>query len=192
MKIMNNIIPSIIKNLFAKREWLGLAAIGLGLAFFMAINFNVSERKARDAQRKQDVRDMLNSLESYKERVGSYPVSLNGKIVGCDSGKLDEKGAMILRSCSWGMEKFNGQRLLVDPGNSFGIIYYYISDGRFFQLYAALEGREEAEYDLKIVARNLSCGKLVCNFGLGSSWTPLDKSLEEYENELDAKSLHSN
>lgn len=176
-----------VRDLFTKKEWLGIGAILFGLFFFMLLNFSVSERKARDAQRKQDVRDIANALESYKDKNGGYPLPLNGKIVGCDSGKKDERGIVILRACDWGLDAFNGARLLVDPGNSSGISYYYLSDGRFFQLYAALEGSEEAEYDKKIIARNLPCGKLICNFGLGSSHTPLDKSIQEYENILDAQ-----
>ena len=166
-----------------------MGIISLILAIFMFFNFGISQRKARDAQRKQDVRDITRVLEVYKEKAGSYPLSLNGKIVGCDSGRRDERGEIILRTCDWGVDAFDGRRLLVDPSNSFGIGYYYLSDGKFFQLYASLESRREAEYDVKIVARKLPCGKAVCNFGLGSSRTPLDKSISEYENELDAKSV---
>jgi len=39
----------------------------------------------------------------------------------------------------------------------------------------------------KIVKRNISCGVKVCNYGRSYSTTPLDKSLEEYENEIRAK-----
>jgi hypothetical protein len=40
------------------------------------------------------------------------------------------------------------------------------------------------EYDPKIVARGVSCGKVICNFGKASRGTPLDRSLEQFEKEL--------
>lgn len=182
-------------RMFTRREALGLGLILVVLSVVMALNFSVSERKARDAQRKQDVRDIANALEAYKNDLGSYPVSENGKIVGCDTGKKDNLGMPILRACNWGEDYLGNplkpdqtkylERIPVDPRNSDGYKYYYLTDGRFFQLYASLEGTDEAEYSPAVIARNIFCGVKVCNFGLASSHTPLDKSIEEYENELD-------
>lgn len=183
--------------IFTKKEFMGVGLILLTILGFMVFNFRVSERKARDVQRKQDVRDIVTALDSYRNDIGGYPASENGKIVACDSGKKDNLGKVVLRSCDWGMDSFVDvaglkgarymERIPVDPKNSEGVRYYYVSDGRFFQLYAALESSAEAEYDPAIVARNLVCGNKTCNFGLGSGRTPLDKSIEEYENEIDAK-----
>ena len=190
-------ISKYFKNLFTKKEIIGLLSIVVVLSVSMLFNFSISERKARDSQRKQDVRDIANAIESYKNDFGSYPASDNGKIVACDTGKKDSLGFAILRACNWGEDSLADandpkrakymERIPVDPKNSQGISYNYVTDGRFFQLYASLEGHDEAEYDTKIVARNLICGNKVCNFGLGSSHTPLDKSIEEYENEIDVK-----
>lgn len=185
-----------LKKIFTKQESIGLSIILVALLSVMLFNFSISERKARDAQRKQDVRDITNALESYKNDTGNYPASDNGKIVGCDSGKKDNLGFPILRACKWGEESLGNPykpdeakylpRIPVDPKNSQGISYYYLTDGKFYQVYASLEGHDEAEYDPKIVARNLNCGNQICNFGLASNHTPLDKSLEEYENEINA------
>lgn len=185
-----------LQKIFTKKEATVLTAIIVVLIGVMLFNFTISERKARDAQRKQDVRDIANALESYKNDVGTYPTSENGKIVGCDTGQKDDLGVPILRACNWG-EDFLGnayhpekgkymERIPVDPRNSDGYKYYYLTDGKFFQLYASLEGQNEMERDPAIIARNIFCGVNVCNFGLGSSYTPLDKSLEEYQNEIDA------
>lgn len=186
-----------LKGIFTRKEITGLSIIMVVLLFFMLFNFSISERKARDSQRKQDVRDIANALEAYRDDFGSFPASDNGKIVGCDTGKKDNLGMPILRACNWGEDFFGNsvdtkarkylERIPVDPRNSQGMSYYYLSDGRFFQLFAALEGEDEAEYDRVIIARNLVCGNKICNFGLASSHTPLDKSIEEYENEIDAK-----
>jgi hypothetical protein len=48
-----------------------------------------------------------------------------------------------------------------------------------------LEGEEEAEYRQDLVEYGLMCGERVCNFGKSSGSTPLDKSIQEYENELE-------
>lgn len=174
-------------KVFTKKETIGLGIILIPLFAFMLFNFSISERKARDASRKQDVRDIANAVEHYRDDFSAYPLSQDGQIVGCDSGKKDEKGVTILRSCEWGQESLDGVKLPIDPRHGQGHRYYYLSDGFAFQVYAALEGSDEAEYDVKIVARNLPCGDNICNFGLASSHTPLDKSLEEYENEVNAK-----
>lgn len=194
-------LSNYVKRLFTKKEYIGLGAILLVIFAFMFFNFSISERKARDAQRKQDVRDIANALDSYKNDIGSYPLSENGTIQGCDTGKKDSLGYPVLRACNWGTEGLvdvSGatgrkymERIPVDPKNSGGIKYYYLSDGRFFQIFAALESSGEAEYDKSIVARGLMCGNKVCNFGLASSHTPLDKTIQEYENELDAKAVQN-
>ncbi len=181
-------------SLFTRKE-----AFGVGIIFFLIIlsivvNLTVSERKGRDAQRKMDVRTVADALERYRTDFGSYPDSENGKIVACDSGKINDQGLPVLRACAWGVDSLADvsdpkypkylERIPVDPKSSKGYSYYYLSTGKFYQLFAALEGSMEAEYDPRIIARNLLCGTKVCNFGLASSHTPIDKSLEEYENEL--------
>lgn len=176
-----------IQKLFTKKEALGLTVILVIILGFMLFNFGIAERKARDAERKDDVRSISNALKTYHDDFGSYPLSQDGKIVGCDSGKKDAKGKIILRGCEWGQDSLDGVKLAIDPRHGQGHHYYYLSDGRYYQVYAALEGKDEAEYDPKIIARNLPCGDFICNFGLSSGLTPLDKSLQEYENEIDAK-----
>ena len=191
------LLSGYFKRIFTKKEFFGIALILTVILGFMVFNFNVSERKARDVQRKQDVRDISDALESFRGDIGSYPASENGKIIACDSGKKDSLGKVIPRTCRWGEDSLTDvtgfkstrymERISVDPKNSEGVDYYYISDGRFFQLFAALESSAEAEYDPAIAARGLICGNKTCNFGLASGRTPLDKSLAEYENEIDAK-----
>ena len=76
------------------------------------------------------------------------------------------------------------KNLPFEPKAEDGLNYFYISNGKYFQIYAHLEGKDEAENDPKIARRNIPCGSAICNFGRSSGDTPLDKSLEEYENEL--------
>lgn len=176
-----------MKNLFTKKEFIYIFLILAVIFSATLINYQGALRRSRDAQRKQDVRDIYDALESYHTASGSYPVSEDGKIVICDTGNKDEKGNPIYRKCEWG-ENSAILRLSVDPNADKGFSYYYLSNTKYFQLYASLEGSGEPEYDSKIAARKLPCGAKICNFGLASPRTPLDKSLEEYQNEINAKS----
>ena len=71
-----------------------------------------------------------------------------------------------------------------DAKVSEGYSYVYFSTGRHFQMLGAYEGNGLPEYDPEIVARGLACGVKICNFGKASRGTPLDRSLEEFEKEL--------
>lgn len=152
----------------------------------IAINLGHSERKARDNQRKQDIRNIASALSRYNDDFAAYPPAIDGRIGACGN-------AGALAGCRWGEDAILDisdpayppylVRIPVDPQNSQGIFYLYLSNEKRFQLFASLEGEDEAEYNPRIVARNLSCGVKLCNFGL-SGGTPLEKSIEEYENEI--------
>jgi predicted HNH restriction endonuclease len=67
-----------------------------------------------------------------------------------------------------------------DPDYKKGAAYLYLSDGVRYQIYASMEGKDEAEIDPKIIARGLMCGNRVCNIGRSYS-VPTDISIEEYD-----------
>ena len=180
---------------FSKNEIIGIVVILLAISLASFSNFKVSLRRARDVQRKNDIRLVTDSLVRYSGDFGSFPLAEEGKIVACKGPetKIDAKGIIRnLVTCEWGKaalaDVFDSTyspyvtTLPLDPQAPEGD-YLYLSSGERFQLYAALEGSDEAEYDEKIVGRGLLCGKRTCNFGLSYS-APLDKSIEEYENEL--------
>ncbi|MEK7497943.1 MAG: type II secretion system protein GspG [Patescibacteria group bacterium] len=175
-----------MNKLFTKRELIYVITILFVIFSATLINYNGAQRRARDAQRKQDVRDIYDALENYHTSTGSYPVAEDGKIVICDTGAKNKAGSPVFRKCEWGEKSFI-IRLSGDPMTNKGFSYYYVSDTKYFQLYASLEGKQEAEYDRKIALRNLPCGTKICNFGLAAPRVPLDKSLEEYQNEINAK-----
>jgi hypothetical protein len=89
--------------------------------------------------------------------------------------------------CNWGAEDFTDlitgkvyvSKLIRDPDYQKGANYLYFSDGARYQLYASMEGMDEAELDPTIIARNLMCGNRVCNIGR-SYGVPIDTSIEEY------------
>lgn len=165
-------------------------------------NFRVALRRSRDAQRRDDVGAIVSSLEVYHGELGIYPfASDNGKIRAClaDGKTLDITTELNyytkLDECPWGESaladlsvpdgKIFMGRIPVDPQNSDGVAYYYRSNGRRIQLYAHLEGGlQEEGYQESIAALNLPCGNQICNYGRSVDSTPLDKSIEMYENEL--------
>ena len=178
----------LIKSLFSKEEFKVVSVIFLTIVVFTVGNFLVAERKGRDAQRKADIGNMETALERFRTDHGSYPESRNGKIVACDSGQKDSQGMIIYEACEWGNSGFP-ERVPSDPLSKRGYSYHYISSIHRYQIYASLEGSSEAQYDELIANRNLFCGEKLCNMGLGSPRTPLDKSLEEYENELQQQNI---
>lgn len=178
----------LINKLFSREELKVVSVMFLVIVVFTLGNFLVAERKGRDAQRKEDLRHIERSLERFRTDNGSYPESKNGKIMACGNGQRDSKGNIAYQACEWGFSGFP-ERVPSDPLNRQGYRYLYISTVHHYQIYAALEGTTEAEYSKIIASRNLFCGEKVCNMGLASPRTPLDKSLEEYENELQQQNL---
>ncbi len=187
-----------------KRNWLGFSGkesvflifVFLFVIGFTLINLQDSYRKARDAQRKSDIRAIYDGLMAYQNDFSHFPKALDGKIAACDPREV-EKDVIVYGPCLWGEDALADAldpdyppyvaNLPRDPQWDKGATYLYISDGRNFQIYAALEGEDEDEFDPGIVARKLDCGGRICNFGRSDGKTPLDKSIEEYNNELNAK-----
>lgn len=179
---------------FSKQELMAVTAILTVIGIATSANLSVALRRERDSQRKSDLWAIYDGLVSYQTATASFPQSFEGKIVACFGG-VDELGIPQAVACDWHRDAlkniFTGdvymENLPTDPHHNEGARYYYISNGRYFQIYAALEGSDEDEYNESIVARNIMCGNRVCNFGRGFMQTPLDKSIEEYENELRIK-----
>jgi len=132
-------------------------------------NFQTSQIKARDAQRKHDLREIANALEAYFNDHSKYPdVGTNGRIKACEceSGK---------KECEW--DKDPGQRELCDenstvymskvPGDPTGDPHYcYYSESNLYRLYAKLENKNDPDANLTV-----TCGTSGYNFGISSSNT---------------------
>jgi len=182
---------------FSKSEGRAVTIILASLVIISSLNLVVSLRRSRDVQRKADVRLIINLVEGYQKEFGFLPLSKDGKPY-VKTGELFDNVA-VYEVCQWGYEclpdlgeqsspAYLG-RLPVDPDNSDGVGYYMISNGRRVQVYAALEGHDEYGYDPKIIARNLACGNKICNYGIATNETPVDQSLEDYEEEIRLKDL---
>jgi len=195
---------------FSKKEFIGVATIMALIIFFTYLNLRVSLRRSRDAQRRADIDAMINAIVAFQKNYNFFPPSYDGKIRACRGEDFDsavtvfeaeEKFDMdaYIRSlgvCEWGKDGIEDligankeayiKLLPGDPQSGQGSQYLYLSNANRFQFYAFLEGgASEDGYRESIVARNLLCGEKVCNYGKAYGETPLDKSIEEYEEELD-------
>lgn len=194
---------------FTKRELTGVVII-IGLVFLVTLNnMRIALRRSRDTTRKQDMGSVSDALHRYYQNFGFFPPSENGMIKACKGENFDkilselEKGSVFdrtkffegLRGCVWGKDSFPDVSdssfepylsvLPQDPKGGEGLSYFYLSNTAKFQLYTSLEGNSEEEgYNADIVRRNLLCGIKLCSYGKSFSDTPLDKSIEEYEEEL--------
>ncbi len=187
---------------FAKSELIALFIIFIVLIAISAPNFATSIVKSRDQARKDDLGSIFGALSNYYQDFGQFPKSsLDGKIVACKSNneepKFDTKGRLIVNliPCEWGKDSIvdltpGSSKIYVSPlprDPDFltrGTTYMYFSDGVRYQIYGSLENHDWDEYDTNIIARNIMCGKKICNFGR-SMGTPLNISIEEYERQLD-------
>jgi type II secretory pathway pseudopilin PulG len=188
---------------FNKSEVTAVIVIFLILIGISVPNFIVSLRRARDQVRKDDMGALEHGLGEYLKDFTSFPLaSSDGKIIACknpgDQVQIDKKGRLVvnLRPCEWGHDaiidftpgstKEYLHILPLDPNADKGATYHYFSDGQRFQIFVALEGKEDVEYDSKIISRNISCGSVICNAGR-SYGCATDKTLEQCEYEANIK-----
>jgi type II secretory pathway pseudopilin PulG len=133
--------------------------------------FTFSQRKARDAGRKNDLSQISRAMELFNEDFGSYPLGVDGEIVGCQPSADDD-----LDVCNEG-EDFGAYpsgvyqlympKLPDDP--KVNLDYYYESDGDGFSLYSALENDNDKDYrdDLsQECADGVTCNYLLTEHGI--------------------------
>jgi len=166
---------------FSKNEAVGVLLILISIVALTLINLQSSYRKSRDAQRKADVRSFYDRLQEFQADYGFYPESVDGQIKGCNPQTVNEE--LMFEVCNSDNDSSYFSKLPTDPKTDEGFAYIYMSNQKHFQVYASLESVSEDEYNEDISRLNLNCGTQVCNFGRSDGKTPLDKSLETYENE---------
>lgn len=137
--IINKDMYNLKKNLFNKTKKAGagftliellivIAIIGVLSALLMA-NFVGIRQRARDAQRKSDVRQIQSALEFYRSDKGTYP--LTAEIGACGTALDDPINSSVIYM----------SKIPCDPGNNTynGGRYYYSSAGSTYILGACLE-----------------------------------------------------
>lgn len=162
--------------MFTKKEFSFVSFVLLIIAVITVVNLFASYRKSRDNERKNELGDIESRLSDFYKAIGSYPLaSSDGKIIGCNGFK-NKLGDWVFSECEWGDNKINSpffDPLPQDPYKEKGRKFVYASNGEKFQIYAALEGGYEDEYDKNIIVRNISCGDIVCNAGRTNGARPL-------------------
>lgn len=155
-----------------------MAILGI-LAVVSLANFRTSQIKARDAQRKHDMRQITNALEAYISDHGSYPDAGTGgdagKIVACS----DSCG--VPEGCEW---EGTSVREMCDENSTVYMIevpgdpqpgtsqpnYCYWSDNTSYKLYVNLENEKDPErFEEPNPTR--SCGGALYNYGTASTNT---------------------
>ncbi len=141
-----------------------LAALGVG-------NYVSTQAKARDSQRKQDLRQLSNALELYLGDYGRYPFDSGGRIAGCPS--------TTSTPCSWGSGTFTDgntvymKTVTADPSSSYFYVYEVSSDGQKFRIFVYLENSQDPDI---VATLTTDCGAQLCNFGTASPNTNLTDS----------------
>lgn len=152
-------------------------AVTLFIIFaFSFVNLKKGEVLARDVQRKNDLKHIDAALNDYlKDNVG-YPPSKDGKIMACGNPAGSQP-------CGWGQDGIGSYIQFLPRDPSWDFDYVYLSDTRNFQLLAHLERKDDDEYNGKVEARKINCGKGVCNFAIADGKTPVDRDLSEIKDE---------
>ncbi len=110
-----------------------IAIIGILSALLMA-NFIGVRQRARDAQRKADLRQIQSASELYRSDLGAYPD--NTKLSSC-GGQLDDGGnpaAIYMK------------KIPCDPLDN-TTPYYYAKNGQDYDLIACLENLSDLQAD---------------------------------------------
>jgi general secretion pathway protein G len=156
-----------------------LAAVGLR-------TFSSSQMKARDSQRKSDLRSISTALDLFYNDHGYYPEDdgLGGFVACGDSSDLE--------ACKPGqLWTVDGSTYMVQiPADPSGGVYFYQADGansRYFRLYARLENiydrdvpkDDDGEPTYYVIPGLSGCGFGTCNYGRSSTNVDLG-DLESY------------
>lgn len=135
-----------------------IAVIGI-LTALLLVNFNNARERARDAERKADLRQIKTGLALYYSVWGEYPTDSGGSIVGC--------GTPGPGSCTWGSVWDRGGTIFMrplpaDPLAPDHANYSYDNTGvDSFTIIAVLENPSDKE----IIESQTKCG-----IGTGSQY----------------------
>lgn len=114
-----------------------VAIIGILSSFLMA-NFVGIRQRARDGQRKSDLRQIQSALEMYRADQGNYPTS---SLVNCPVSAPTYFGNEPTCNVTY------MQKVPVDPLNTGKYIYTYSSGGTTYSLYSCLENTNDLQKD---------------------------------------------
>lgn len=155
-----------VKFGFTLVELLVVMAILGVLVTLVAGGYRSAQFRSRDAQRKSDLKQIVNALELFYSDHGSYPgSSSDNKIQGCPS--------TTSTACDWGSGEFRDanttyfRELPQDPG-AYRYVYKTNATRSKFQLFARLENSRDKDI---IDGITVLCGGVSCNFAVTSANT---------------------
>lgn len=136
-----------VKRGFTLIELLIVMAILGILATIALTSFQTSQQRARDGQRKSDLKQVSNALELYYADHGLYPsANRGGQILGCPSTSSTP--------CTWGAvasgsEFTDGNTVYLSriPQDPRGGTYFYrvLNNRQAYQIFARLENLEDKD-----------------------------------------------
>lgn len=167
---------------FTKDEIRSVVAIFVFLIIICVPNFSLSIKRSRDTQRQDALGNITDFLKDFRDQNSYYPLaSEDGRIVACNPQTEGE--STVYFPCEWGKD------FAADPQADKGITFKYFSNGTYYQILGYLEVTDGgSEYQKDIYDRQIKCGSKICNTGRASFRTPLDVSIDEYQNKLDMES----
>ena len=127
---MNKIIKK-VKGFTLIELLIVIAIIGVLSALLMA-NFIGVRQRARDSQRKADLRQIQSALELYRSDLSSYQTTAS--FPACNLS-LISGGTTYM------------QKVPCDPTNTSPFVYSYSSGGTTYTLYACLENGSDSQKD---------------------------------------------
>jgi len=147
---------------------MGIIAV---LATFFIGGYTGVQRRARDGQRKSDLKQLANAMELYFNDYRRYPAESSTTIAGCPS--------TTTTSCTWGSGQFTDTKTVyfktvpVDPTSStYQYIYRTDANGTYYKLYARLEVPDDPDINASITQDGChDDAPTVCNFAITSGNT---------------------
>ncbi|KKS90384.1 MAG: hypothetical protein UW69_C0002G0026 [Microgenomates group bacterium GW2011_GWA2_44_7] len=158
----------VLQKGFTKPEFLFVMVVLLILGLVSFYNFRLSEAKARDTHRAEEISRLSDALIEYYYDNNRYPLSdTKGKIRACGDNFKDPE------VCNWGQKLYDYIELPNDPLPQQRFYYEVDSDGEKFKLWAAMETRIPVDFGL---GNDVPwCGSARCNYGQGSSETVMSE-----------------
>ena len=130
-----------------------ISIIGI-LATLLLANYSATRERARDAQRKSDLRNIQTALRMFYNDFNRYPSSSSGQIVGCGT-----RGDTV---CGWGKTFSAGSTNVVymnilpkDPQSNRS--YNYVAAGGEYTLSACLENKGDDKCKKDASGNLVSC-----------------------------------
>lgn len=140
---------------------------------FAGINLLESQVLARDVQRKNDLKHIATALEVYRKNESGYPLEKDGKMFACFNSDN------LMRVCNWGSDPLaTTTSSFINPLPEDPLeykneaSYLYLANTRDYQLFSALEKKNDSEYNKNVYERKLPCGARICNFSVTSGVSP--------------------